>query len=255
AHPYVVAALAQEAGVLASLPRGIPAPGLVGFDSVDGWSVLVLEVVVGRMPGQPWTQADIDAAHDTCRVVAELGTPTTLGSRDYAHRISTDPDILRVATAMSDRSFAGGRELPSWLPRHQTRVGELVLGAGGRFEGDTLSHGDLRPDNLLVEPAGRVVVVDWNWVGRAAAWLDWVGLLPMMAWQGVDTGPLVAESPLTRDVDPEAVDAFLACIAVYMVEGYPRTPPPGCTTALRRHQLLMAHMFLELLRGRRGWAT
>ena len=49
-QPHVVAALEQEAAVLAVLPRGIPAPGLVGFASVDGWSVLVLEVVAAGCP-------------------------------------------------------------------------------------------------------------------------------------------------------------------------------------------------------------
>lgn len=253
ATPQVVQALAQEATVLSSLPPGIPAPALIGFESVDGWSVLVLSVIDGRMPGQPWTRADVNAAHETCLVVADLGTPTTLGGRDYAHRMAADPAILSIAGAMVDGSSPASTELPSWLPRHQVQVGELVLGASGRFDGETLCHGDLRPDNLLIDPAGTAVVVDWNWVGPAAPWVDWVGLLPQMAGQGVDTEALLRRSPLTRDVDPDAIDAYLACIAVYMVEGHPREPPPGCTPALRAHQLLMAHLFLELLHMRRRW--
>ena len=50
-----------------------------------------------------------------------------------------------------------------------------------------------------------------------------------------------------------SVDCYLATIAAYMLGGYRRKPPPGCTPALRRHQLLMAHVFLELLRRRRRW--
>ena len=62
-QPHVVAALAQEAVVLAALPRGHPGPTAPGFASVDGWSVLVLEVVEGRMPGQPWTPDEVEAVH------------------------------------------------------------------------------------------------------------------------------------------------------------------------------------------------
>ena len=139
---------------------------------------------------------------------------------------------------------------------HGSRVGELVLAAEGRFDGNTLCHGDLRPDNLLMSAAAGVAsvatVVDWNWVGAAAPWVDWVGLLPPMAAQGVETDRLMASSPLTRDADAEAVDYFLATIAAYMLGGYRKEPPPGCTPALRQHQLFMAHLFLEFLRRRRG---
>ena len=260
-QPHVVAALAQEADVLAVLPRGVPAPGLVGSASVDGWSVLVLDVVPGRMPGRPWTPDEVEAVHRACLVMAEVGTPCTVGDPVLGRALSTDPEILAVARALADGSFVGGPELPAWLPRYQGRIAELVVGAEGRFDGRTLCHGDLRPDNLLVsvadpaDPAQRAVatVVDWNWVGAAAAWVDWVGLLPLMAAQGVDTDALLRSSPLTRDADPESVDAYLATIAAYMLGGYRDEPPPGCTPALRKHQLLMAHLFLEFLRGRREW--
>ncbi|MEP6648632.1 MAG: phosphotransferase [Lapillicoccus sp.] len=256
-QPHVVAALAQEATVLDTLPRGIPAPGLVGFTSVDGWSVLVMEVVAGVMPGQPWTPEEIDAVHRACLTMAEVGTPWQVTDVDLGHRMSTHPDIRAVAQGLVDGSFAVGPELPDWLTAHRAKVGALVLGAEGRFDGETLCHGDLRPDNLLVSLADRgpavATVVDWNWVGAAAAWVDWIGLLPLMAAQGVDTEALVASSPLTRDADPESVDAYVATIAAYMLGGYRDEPPPGSTPALRRHQLLMAHAFLEFLRGRRGW--
>jgi hypothetical protein len=83
--------------------------------------------------------------------------------------------------------------------------------------------------------------------------VDWVGLLPLMAAQGVDTDALIETSPLTRDANPEAVDAYLATIAAYTLSGYRMKPPPGCTPALRHHQLLMAQVFLEFLRRRRRW--
>jgi hypothetical protein len=251
-QPHVVRALAQEAFVLEALPAGIPAPGLVGFDSVEGWSVLVLEVVAGEMPGRPWTPKDVEAVHRACLTMAELGTPWGLTGPGFGHDLSVDPAILAVARALADGSFDVAADQPRWLVQHGKRVGALVLGAEGRFDGETLCHGDLRPDNLLVD-GSRATILDWNWVGAAAPWVDWVGLLPLMTAQGIDTDALLVSSPLTRDVDPEAIDAFLATLAAYLLGGYRAPPPPGCTPALRRHQLLMAHVFLELLRRRRGW--
>ena len=75
----------------------------------------------------------------------------------------------------------------------------------------------------------------------------------MMAWQGVEVDGLIETSPLTRDADQLGIDGFLAVIAAYMMSGLDEPPPPGCTPALRRHQRLMAHMFLDFLRRRRGW--
>jgi hypothetical protein len=257
AQPHVVGALAQEAAVLEVLPRGVPAPRLVGFDAVEGWSVLVLDVVDGRMPGQPWTPDDVEAVHHACVTMAEVGTPCAVGDPELGRALSTDPEILAVARSLANGSFVGEPELPDWLATRQGHVAELVLRAEGRFDGRTLCHGDLRPDNLLVARLdggpGVATVVDWNWVGAAAPWVDWVGLLPMMAAHGIDTDALDASSPLTREADPESVDAYLATIAVYMLGGYRNDPPPGCTPALRQHQLLMAHLFLEHLRRRRGW--
>ncbi|MCA0180950.1 MAG: hypothetical protein LCH77_15465 [Actinobacteria bacterium] len=61
------------------------------------------------------------------------------------------------------------------------------------------------------------------------------------------------DSPLLADADPEDIDCFLAVIVAYMIEDVEAPPPPGCTDALRRHQLWQAALFLYLLAARRGW--
>lgn len=253
--PHVVDALAREARVLRALPPGIPAPGLIAASGTLGWSVLVLDVVDGRMPGQPWTAADIDAAHDACHTLAELATPcpTELAGNSVAQDMACDEGILGVGLAMGEGRFELPPGMPAWVLRRQEDLGELVLDASNHLSGGTLSHGDVRPDNLLVDGAGKAWVVDWNWVGVGPAWVDLVGLAPMMAWQGVEVDGLIETSPLTRDADQLGIDGFLAVIAAYMMSGLDEPPPPGCTPALRRHQRLMAHMFLDFLRRRRGW--
>lgn len=124
--------------------------------------------------------------------------------------------------------------------------------ACGALAGNGLVHGDLRPDNLIVGE-DRAVIVDWNWLTTGPAWTDWVGLVPTMAWQGMDAVALVRDSPLCADADPEQIDAFLAAIAVYMLSSLDQPPMSGCLPAVRHHQHLMARMFLAMLGTRRGW--
>ena len=162
--------------------------------SVDGWSVLVIEVVAGRMPGQPWTPEEVDASHRACLRDGRGGHPV-LGRRPGLGRaLSTDADILAVGRSLADGSFVGGHELPAWLPGTRRRVGELVLGAEGRFDGrDPLPRRPAAgqpPRHVVADGPASATVVDWNWVGAAAGWVDWVGLLPLMAAQGIDTDAL-----------------------------------------------------------------
>lgn len=258
--PHVVSALAQEAQVLARLPHGIPAPTLVGAAGVDGWSLLVLEVIEGRMPGQPWTPGDALSAHRACCTIADLSTPVPagLGTPSVAAEMARDGAIGSTVRAMLEGTFVVTEAMPTGLTTWAGPLAQLALRViedTDLLAGETLTHGDLRPDNLLVDPRGVVWVVDWNGVGVGPAWVDLVGLLPMMAAQGIDAAAIRATSPLTRGADPDAVDGYLAVIACYMLTGLDTPPPPGCTPALRRHQRLMARLFLDFVARHRGWSV
>ena len=43
-----------EARIAAALPDGTPAPRLLGTVDADGWVILILADIEGRMPAQPW---------------------------------------------------------------------------------------------------------------------------------------------------------------------------------------------------------
>ena len=252
--PFVVEALTQEAKVLAELPDGIPAPGLVGSAQSRGWSILVLDALEGHLPGLPWTQQEAESVHDACLRLVQFGTPSPVGlsGNDFASDVGSDAHVLATADAMSRGAFTLPEELPGWVPTHLGAIARLARRAT-TLGGSSLVHGDLRPDNLLISPDGQATILDWNWLCTGPAWVDFAGLLPWMALQGLDADAWVARSPLLRDVDPDEVDSFLATIAVYMVSDLDQPPFPGGTSALRRHQHLMARTFLTWLGHRRGW--
>jgi hypothetical protein len=99
----------------------------------------------------------------------------------------------------------------------------------------------------------RAYVLDWSWVTLGPAWCDWVGLIPTIHDQGYELTDLLSSSPLPREADTDAIDSFLAVIAVYMLRGMDDDPPPGVTSAIRRHQRYSARIFLNALAAHRGW--
>ena len=68
-----------------------------------------------------------------------------------------------------------------WLP---------VLRPGG-----ALHHGDLRRDNVIRQPDGRLRIVDWTHLWTAPGWMDLVRLAPDVAACGHDPEALLRSSP------------------------------------------------------------
>jgi hypothetical protein len=133
------------------------------------------------------------------------------------------------------------------------RLAELVTLAPEALAGDSAAHSDLRPDNLLIDGAGTCWTLDWNWLTLGPRWVDWVGLLPVAQYQGIDTFAAIERSPLTADVPKDHLDCLIGVIAAYMMKSTDAPPPPGCTAALRQHQLFSAWTFLDWLAARRNW--
>ncbi|GAB3079359.1 phosphotransferase family protein [Pedococcus soli] len=259
AAPHARVAIPQEALVLGRLERfegRLTAPALVGAAGLEDWQVVVVEAIDGRMPGVPWTDAEVDVVHDACLRLAAV-PPEDVAALTPSS-LAADVGGDEVALTTLDELAAGRRDWPESVPpvrpelmREVARLGHLACRL---LEGDRLVHCDLRPDNLLLDTAGQVRIVDWNWVTRGPAWTDFVSLWPLMARDGIDVDRLCRESPLTRDTEPEAIDAFLAVLAGYLLSHAGNPAPPATLNAIRDHQRLLGRLCLDLLAQRRGWA-
>jgi len=258
--PIPVKALRREAQMLGALGDRIPAVPLIGAgEADDGGQVLALDWVDGHLPGFPWTNDEVALVRDACERVATLPS-STLDGLEPGRLVDDLLGDKRLQAAL-DGGLAmptSLEHLPDWLPSGVGDVLDLARQAQTLLVGDHLNHFDLRPDNLLIgrgagEASDRAYILDWNWVTLGPAWCDWVGIIPTMHDQGYELADLMASSPLSREAAPDAIDAFLAVIAIYMLVGLGEGPPHGTIAALRHHQRYYARIFLNSLATHRGW--
>jgi hypothetical protein len=253
--PFALEAIPREVRILRVLDGRVTAPRVVGAGAADDWEVVVLEAIDGHVPGMPWTQAEAEAAHRACLELAALPTDAVTGVTDESFAETVGADA--VSLTCLDELASGARDWPRGIPRpsrgQANDLAALGHSAADLLVGDRLVHSDLRSDNMLVEAGGRVRIVDWNWTAQGPAWVDFVGLLPLMAHQGLDADSYVARSPLLDGVPADAVDSFLAVIIGYMAEHAGHPTWAGTLEVLRAHQRQMARTFLVWLAHRRGW--
>jgi aminoglycoside phosphotransferase (APT) family kinase protein len=221
-----------ELHITSALPAGAPVPRLIdGFDDGE-WVVLVFEDIDGRHPRTPWEKPEIDVAVRALRELAHALTPSPV------------PDVPTAADRLA-HNFAAWRRIAADPPEdldpwYAARLDPLVAAADralASMTGDTLLHCDIRADNMLITPDGRVFIVDWPWACVGPDWLDTALLGMNVIVYGGDL-PMTAEQ---RDV----VVAFTG----YLVD-YARLPPPPGLPTVRAFQRAQADALLPWLRGR-----
>lgn len=224
-QPIAASSYRTEAAVLAALPPSVPAPSLRWSDETAGWVVLGIAPVTGRMPGLPWTAQDLQASVRACETAADAlaQPPDGLPLTRLADDLSGDAPYL---SWFGDQAMLGGTSdlLTPWAVGELRELQRLVEDAGAAIDGDTACHGDLRPDNLIVDATGEAWVCDWNWLALGAPWTDLVGLLITAHPDGHDADAVFRSSWLSDGVDDDAVDSWLALIAAFMLSQASHAP-------------------------------
>jgi Ser/Thr protein kinase RdoA (MazF antagonist) len=237
----------QELRVSAALPAEAPVPRLLGgFDTTadgdgPGWVVLVLEDVDGAHPRTPWVESEIDAAVTALRDLAAALTPAPpIGLPSAADQLRGD---------FAGWDLVAGDPPPDLEPWFLEQLPALraasARGLAALTTGDSVVHCDIRADNMLVRPDGRVVIVDWPWACVGPAWLDTALLAMNVLVHGGNADRIVG------DLDPHLVTDVLAGITG-MLRHYGRLPPPPGLPTVRAFQLWQAGALLPWLRSRLG---
>ncbi|WP_320066637.1 phosphotransferase family protein [Micromonospora sp. RTGN7] len=246
---------AREAAVLDRLPAGLPVPRPRWTVAAAGWFALGLDAVDGRTPHLPWTPADLDATlTGYAEIAAALADPppelVALGLPRLA-------DLAREDILWWVEVAAGREPVPALPPGSRDRLPELVTLESrlpGYAERGGLAHGDLRLDNVLVDPTGRAWFCDWNWICRGPAWFDLVSLLITAHASGLDADALFAGHPATADAPPDALDVTLAALSGYLLTSA-AAGPTSASPHIRTHQRWSGEQALSWLATRQGWET
>lgn len=221
-----------EARVAGALPASLPTPRLRWWgeltDGPDTWVALVFDAVDGAPPPLPWTSPTAAAVLPALTDLAEAATPCPVPGLDsVAERLDDD---LSAWTRLAADPPA---DLDPWERRNLTWLaeGRARLAASGGLDGDTLVHLDVRADNLLLAVDGSVVIVDWPWAARGAAWVDTVLFaLDAAVHGGVDPEALVRDVPAVTAADPVAVTDLVLALTGMWAAAMRRPAPPGLPT-------------------------
>jgi hypothetical protein len=231
-NPETPTLMRAEAAVTTRLPATLPVPPLRAHvewsDGADEWVALVFNVFDGESAPLPWTPKTAAVAVDGLTELARAVTPCPI------------PDLPTVAdrlgallSSWAQLAVEPPDDLDRWEAERLDWLGAVPdrLAACGWLAGDTLVHGDLRADNVLLGSDGSVAFVDWAWAVRGADWIDTVLFALDAATQGgVDPEWLVDRSPLVVAADPRQVtDLVLAMIGVWASD-MRRPAPPGLPT-------------------------
>ena len=231
----------EEARKLRALPNAAPAPRLL-WTHEDDWVVLGLEYVEARQPQRPWRAEDLDACLDMLTAMAGDLTPAPDGLEleDFATELAEWPTYWEHMRA-SYPDLAHLEEAAALAARFAEVTG-----------GSTVVHVDVRDDNILLASDGRVLLCDWNWPLRGAAWIDTVFLLIGPRGDGLDVDAALARSPLTAEVPAEHVDILLALAVGYFFR-HADLPVPSSSPWVRAVQHWQGEVVWDWLCERRGW--
>jgi hypothetical protein len=215
----------QEMHITAAIPGHAPVPRMLGGFDDGEWVVLVLEDIDGTHPRTPWVESEIDAAVTALAELAAAVTPSPV------------PGVPSAFDAISG-DFAGWSNLAAdppadldpWIAGHLPGLRAAAeRGLAALATGETLVHCDIRADNLLIRPDGRVVVIDWPWGCVGPAWLDRLLLGIDVLTKGGDPARVF------EGIDPGVVTDVIAGVAG-MFEHVCRLPPPPGIPTVRAFQ-------------------
>lgn len=184
---------------------------LASYD--DGaWVALLIEDVEGRHPDFT-DEADLAAVvagtDRLSQVLQERAVPRSVDLVDVS-------SVFRKWAACLDTLADAPTEapVPTWL-RTDPHGWAAVLSDHAARPMPYVAHWDIRVDNLLRRPDGRIVFVDWGVAARGPAWVD-----PLLArlervedpWFDAST----AASPALSEAGDDVVTAFLAGFGAHL---------------------------------------
>jgi aminoglycoside phosphotransferase (APT) family kinase protein len=202
-HSPSLALYRTEAEVMPRLPRELPVPRLLDVYDDGSWVALIYEDVEGRHPEVPWKASERDRVAVAIADLASALDPSPWTESPRFEEVNAG--FMKAWWTFSDSPPSG---LDPAVLRMLDRLTAVDLAEVVR--GEALLHNDIRSDNILLTPDGRVVFIDWGMPCKGAVWQDLMMFAFPSAAEGVDPEFLVRSHPLTRDVAETSIDIVVA---------------------------------------------
>ncbi|MFJ2752821.1 phosphotransferase [Streptomyces sp. NPDC087297] len=248
-HP-MASVYREEARITAALPESAPGPRVFWTETsgqAAGWSLLCLEDLPDGNPDLSPGSSDVSAVVDALLLMRKSLTPSP---------IPEAPQMADVhgsyLCGWAELAEGAPADLDPWAGRNLGRLAGIEKGWLDAARGFTLTHGDLRPDNMVMS-GGNAIVIDWSYLSQAADWCDGGSLVPHLILAG--HSPASAEAvvaPLLGLADADAVTAFAAAFGGYW-ERSSRNPAPPNVPHLRGYQARAAGAARAWIAHRTGW--
>ena len=230
ATPWTAAALRREAAVYRELRQPfVPRMLAADLDPPDGSApLIVLEDLGDAHWPPPWTSERVQRVRDLLQDITRTPPPTTAGPLSSLREI-----LMRgwSEVAADPTPFLGlGLCSPDWLDSALPVL--LAAQDDADFDGDALTHFDVRSDNLCFA-AARTVIVDWSSACTAHPLTDLILWLPSLHAEG---------GPPPEAILPDAPAAAVAVMAGFWAANAGREPIPDAplVRTIQRRQLATA---------------
>ncbi|WP_456788561.1 phosphotransferase family protein [Cellulomonas sp. P5_C5] len=231
-----------EMRVAHALPPQVPAPRLLWSSDDGDWVILGFEVVHGRSPELPWRPEDLRAVADAVGALADaepLPGHALPRTDDLLAEDFTGWRKLHTLDADAKREYADlAGDVGRWALDNEERLVRWEQESLRVCAGDSLVHGDLRADNVMIDPdhQHRVWLIDWPHASVGAPWLDLAFMLPSVALQGGgDPATNFRTHAVSDGVHDDDLRAGLAGLSGYFAWSS-RQPAPLGIPNLRRFQ-------------------
>ena len=231
-----------EIRVSHALPSQVPAPQLLWSSDDGDWVILGFDVVHGRSPELPWKPEDLRAVADAVGALADAEPLPGHSLPRTDDQLAEDFTGWRKLHALDDETKREYADLAGDIGRWAlANVEQLVRWEQESLRvcaGDSLVHGDLRADNVMIDPdhQHQVWIIDWPHASVGAPWLDLAFMLPSVALQGGgDPATNFRNHPVSDGVHDDDLRAGLAGLSGYFAWSS-RQPAPLGIPNLRRFQ-------------------
>ena len=208
-HSTSVGLYRNEAETMPHLPADLPVPRLLDVYDDGDWVALVYEDVEGLHPEIPWRSDELDRVAGAIAGLGAALDPSPWPAAPIFADVNAGFMQAWQAWAMSPPP-----DLDSSVRRMLDRLAADEVDLAEVVRGEALLHNDIRSDNILLTPDGRVVFLDWGMPCKGAVWQDLMMFAFIAEFQGgADADLLVRNHPLTRDIAESSID-------VVVVAGY-----------------------------------